>query len=183
MCRPLPDARRPRCQRGREQPPGLDTVPTPDPARRVAHGPMSAPECSRVLVAICAQNARRLSRRNAPQIPCETRCTFQRVFNDHAHQKSAITTIRIELCSASSRLSLRSTLRAAALTRPPRSSKVASYVMADAARPDFCVDRMRRRSYRGDLVGAVAHPSAVLPDAERCSQRSQSNGASFFNNQ
>jgi hypothetical protein len=40
-------------------------------------------------------------------------------------RKSAITTIRIELCSAASRLSLRSTLRAAALTPPPRSSKVA----------------------------------------------------------
>jgi hypothetical protein len=33
--------------------------------------------------------------------------------------------IRIELCSTSSRLSLRSTLRASALTTPARSSKVA----------------------------------------------------------
>ena len=42
--------------------------------------------------------------------------------NHDSRQKSAITVIRIVLCSASSRLSLRSTLRAAALTPPPRSS-------------------------------------------------------------
>ena len=58
-----------------------------------------------------------------------------------------------------------------------------TYVMADEARPHFCVDPAHRQSYREDLVGAVAHPSAVLPDAERCSQRSQSNAASSFNNQ
>jgi len=33
-----------------------------------------------------------------------------------------------------------------------------------------------------DLVGAIAHPSAVLLDAERCSQRSQSKALSPFNN-
>jgi hypothetical protein len=39
--------------------------------------------------------------------------------------------------------------------------------MADEARPDFCVDRMRQQSYREDLVDAIRHPSAVSPDAER----------------
>jgi hypothetical protein len=58
-----------------------------------------------------------------------------------------------------------------------------TYVMVDEARPHFCVDPAHRQSYREDLVGAIAHPSAVLPDAERCSQRSQSNAASSFNNQ
>jgi hypothetical protein len=40
--------------------------------------------------------------------------------------------------------------------------------MADEARPHFCVDPARPQSYREDLVGAIAHPSAVPPDAERC---------------
>ena len=57
------------------------------------------------------------------------------------------------------------------------------YVMADEARPHFCVDPAHRQSYREDLVGAIAHPSAVPPDAERCSQRSQSKALSLFNNQ
>lgn len=42
-----------------------------------------------------------------------------------------------------------------------------TYVMADKARPHFCVDRMRQRSYGEDLVDAVGHPSAVSPGAER----------------
>ena len=36
---PLIGARSPSCQWGREQPPGLERVPTPAPARRVAHAP------------------------------------------------------------------------------------------------------------------------------------------------
>ena len=58
-----------------------------------------------------------------------------------------------------------------------------TYVMADEARPHFCVDPARPQSYREDLVGAIAHPSAVSPDAERCSQRSQSYAFSSYNNQ
>src|SRR5687767_449346 len=46
------------------------------------------------------------------------------------------------------------------------------YVMTKEARLQFGVDRGGGQSYREDLVGAIAHPSAVLPDAERCSQRS-----------
>jgi hypothetical protein len=42
-----------------------------------------------------------------------------------------------------------------------------AYVMAVTARPHFCIDRMRRRSYGEDLVDAIGHPSAVSPDAER----------------
>ena len=64
FCRPLPGARSPCYQWGREQPPGLDRVSTPAPARRVAHAPMSVPECSRVLALICAPNVRVLSRAN-----------------------------------------------------------------------------------------------------------------------
>ena len=58
LCRPLLDARSPRCHWGREQPPGLNRVSTPTPARRVAHAPMSVPESPRVLSTICAPNAR-----------------------------------------------------------------------------------------------------------------------------
>ena len=76
LCRPSIGARSPSCQWGREPPTVLDRVPTPAPARRVAHAPMSAPECSRVLAVICAPNVRVLSRANAPQIPRETRRTF-----------------------------------------------------------------------------------------------------------
>jgi hypothetical protein len=54
----------------------------------------------------------------------------------------------VVLCSASSRLCLRSTLRVAALTAPPRSSKGRIYVMADEACPQFCVDPAHGRSYR-----------------------------------
>ena len=119
LCRPLIGARSPSCQWGREQPPGLERVPTPAPARRVAHAPMSVPECSRVLAVICAPNVRVLSRANAPQIPRETRRTFP----DYVRQNIGHRMTRIELCSASSRLSLCSTLRATALTAPPPSSR------------------------------------------------------------
>ena len=79
LCRPLIGARSPSCQSGREQPPGLERVPTPAPVRRVTHAPMSVPECPRVLAAICAPNVRVLSRANAPQIHRETRRTFSRL--------------------------------------------------------------------------------------------------------
>jgi hypothetical protein len=42
-----------------------------------------------------------------------------------------------------------------------------TYVMADEARPHFCVDRMHLQSYREGLVDAIGHPFAVSPDAER----------------
>jgi len=90
LCRPLLGARSPRCQWGREQPPGLDRVSTPTPARRVAHAPMSLPECSRILAVICAPNARVLSRSNALQIPRGTRCTSPRSFSPevgHHHEQ------------------------------------------------------------------------------------------------
>ena len=58
-----------------------------------------------------------------------------------------------------------------------------TYVMADEARPHFCVDAAHGRSYREGLVGVIAHHFAVLPDAERCSRRSQSYAFGPFNNQ
>jgi len=75
--------------------------------------------------------------------------------------------ISVELCSTSSRLSLRSTLRASAFDDACAQLESSTYVMADEARPHFCVDRMRQQSYRGDLVDAIGHPSAFSPDAER----------------
>jgi hypothetical protein len=58
------------------------------------------------------------------QITLGTRCTFDTdsvaVLGCIGHHM-----ISVELCSTSSRLSLRSTLRASALTTPARSSKVA----------------------------------------------------------
>jgi hypothetical protein len=70
-------------------------------------------ECTRV---ITRERAADLSR-NASY--------FSTYFSIVSRPKSAIVMIRMELCSASSRLSLHSTLRATALTPPPRSSKVA----------------------------------------------------------
>jgi hypothetical protein len=119
LCRPLLGARSPHCHWGREQPPGLDRVSTPAPARRVAHA-----RCP-------SRNARGFSLRSARRMhaccPVRARCRSiaERVVLSTIilARKSAITRIRIELCSASSRLSLRSTLRAATLTAPPRSSR------------------------------------------------------------
>jgi hypothetical protein len=121
LCRPLIGARSSSRQWGREQPPGLERVPTPAPARRVAHAPMSVPECSQVLAVIW----RRMYACSHSRTRRRSLAKRLELLDDHSRQMSAITTIRIELCSASSRLSLRSTLRAAALTPPPRSSKVA----------------------------------------------------------
>jgi len=168
-------------ERGREHPPDSSACPVPRPAPRVAHAPMSR------------RNARGSSLQSACRMHADCHVGTRRrsqakrdalsnvLLNDDSHQKSAITTIRIELCSTSSRLSLRSTLRASALTTPPpqraglrasgtpepaRSSKSSTHVMADEARPHFCVDRMRQQSYREDLVDAIGHPSVVSPDAE-----------------
>src|SRR5262245_25764834 len=102
--------------------------------------------------------------------------------------------ISLELCSTSSRVWLRSTLRASALTTPlPQRAErrvgdpgacaqlgSSTYVMADEARPHFGVDRRRQQSYREVLVDAIRHPSAVSPDAERLSRRSQSKAVSPF---
>jgi hypothetical protein len=124
---------------------------------------MPVSESSRVLAAICAQNARMLSRANALQIHRGTRCTF----NDHSRQQ-------IGHHQDQDRAVLGVIKALAALDPSGCGLDAASaqlegrtYVMADEARPHFCVDGMRRRSYREDLVGAVAHPSAVSPGAER----------------
>ena len=85
----------------------------------------------------------------------------------HSGKKSAITRISIELCSASSRLSLRSTLAGFGLDDACAQLESSTYVMADEARPHFCVDRLRQQSYGEDLVDAIGHLSAVSPDAER----------------
>jgi hypothetical protein len=184
LCRPSIDARSPSCQWGREQPPGLEKVPTPAPARRVAHAPMSVVECSRALAVICAPNVARCHARTRQRSLAKLVVLLTVLLGVHSRQKSAITSIRIELCSASSRLSLRSTLRASALTPPPRSSRLhlcdgrrssSSFL----TRPHFCVDLAHRQSYREDLIGAIGHPSAVSPDAERCGQRSQSQALSL----
>jgi hypothetical protein len=118
--RPLIGARSPSCQWGREQPPGLERVPTPAPARRVAHAPMSGPECSRVLAVMRAECTRVVTCERAAD-PSRNAPYF--LFHHYVRQNIGHHITRIELCSASSRLSLRSTLRATALTAPPRSSR------------------------------------------------------------
>jgi hypothetical protein len=75
--------------------------------------------------------------------------------------------ISVELCSTSSRLSLRSTLRAGGHDDACAQLEGSTHVIADEARPHFGVDHMRRQSYREDLVDAIGHPSAVSPGAER----------------
>ena len=86
--------------------------------------------------------------------------------------------IRIELCSASSRLSLRSTLRASALTKPARSSKVALMRWPMKPVASFRIDPSSRPAYVEDLVGAIAHPLRsrirrgalqLPPSGQRCS--------------
>jgi len=52
--------------------------------------------------------------------------------------------------------------------------------MADEACPHFCVDPARPQPYREDLVGAIAHPSAVPPDAERCKRTLSEQGYQRF---
>jgi hypothetical protein len=69
--------------------------------------------------------------------------------------------ISVELCSTSSRLSLRSTLQTFDLDDACAQLDSSTSVMADEARPHVCVDRMRQQSYREDLVDAIGHPSAV----------------------
>lgn len=76
-------------------------------------------------------------------------------------------TARIELCSMSSRLSLRSTLSGFGLDDICAQLRGSTYVRTEEARPHFGVDRMREQSYREVLVDAIGHPSAVSPDAER----------------
>ena len=56
---------------------------------------------------------------------CRSSPKFPARLNDHSPQNIGHHMTRTELCSAPSRLSLRSTLRATALTAPARSSKVA----------------------------------------------------------
>jgi hypothetical protein len=87
--------------------------------------------------------------------------------------------ISIELCSTPSRLSLRSTLRASALDDACAQLEKQHLCDGRRPRPHFCVDRMLRQSYREDLVDATGHPSAVSPDAERRSRRSQSKAVSL----
>jgi hypothetical protein len=70
-----------------------------------------------------------LSRANVPQI-------FRKrvgLFHDYVRQSIGHHMTRIELCSARSRLSLRSTLQAPALTAPA-AARGRTYVMAEEAR-------------------------------------------------
>ena len=56
-------------------------------------------------------------------------------------------------------------------------------MMADGARPHFCVDPARPQSYREDLVGAIAPPPQSRQTRSAASERSQSKAISAFNNQ
>ncbi len=88
--------------------------------------------------------------------------------------------ISVEPCSASSRLvACSAPLRGpAGLDDACAQLEGSTYVMAEEARRIvFVLTRLARRAYREVLVGAIAHPSAVGSDAERCSDRSQSNTA------
>jgi hypothetical protein len=107
---------------GVSTPPDSAACPVPRPARRVAHAPMSTPECWGVLAVICAPNARVLSLANAPEIYCLTRTTSHRtswrsltreIGHHHDQDRAVLDVVR---------LSLRSTLWASALTTSARSS-------------------------------------------------------------
>jgi hypothetical protein len=80
------------------------------------------------------------------------------LLDDLLAKKSAITTIRIELCSAASTLSLRSLPTGFGLDAASAQLEGSTYVMADEARHHFCVDAAHRQSYREDLVGASRTP-------------------------
>ena len=112
-------------ERGREQPPGSAAAAVPRPARRVAHAPVpvsqTAIETVSDLRAVCeCVVSLRTRRRSRTECTALSTLISVSVLGCVGHHM-----ISVELCSTSSRLSLRSTLRASALTTPARSSKVA----------------------------------------------------------
>jgi hypothetical protein len=156
---------------GREQPPGLERVPTP-----ARPGGLLTPRCPcrnllRVLAAICAPNARVLSCAKAPQIHCETRCNSHRTAwrsfsletGHHDGQDRAVLGVVKALAALDP--------AGGGLDDASAQLEGRTYVMAKGSSSSFLhfgVDRSGGQSYREDLVGAIAHPSAVPPDAERC---------------
>lgn len=151
---------------GREQPPDIWACPVPRPSRRVAHAPVpltqTAMETACDLRVVCGALFVACSSPIADGMHCTFDADPVPVLVCVGHHM-----ISVELCSTSSRLSLRSTLRASALTTSARSSEVAAMRWPAKLGLIFCVDRMRRQSYGEDLVDAVGHPSAASPDAER----------------
>ena len=136
-------------------PPGLDRVSTPSPARRVAYAPMSASEYSQVLAVICTPNARVSSRANTSQTPrkrLELLDDHSRQRVGHHHDQNRAVLDGVKALAA---------LDPAGCGLDGASAQLESrtYVMADEARPHFCVDAAHVRSYREDLVGASRTPS------------------------
>ena len=148
-------------EQGREQPPVSSACSVPRPARRVAHAPMSAPECSLVRAVICAPNARVLSLANSPAIRCETRwtstCTSRRSLSpeiDHHHDQDRAVLGVVKALAA---------LDPAGCGLDDASAQLEgrTYVMADEAGPHFCI--ARRIGSRIVKISSVpiTHPSAV----------------------
>ena len=155
-------------ERGREQPPGSAATVL----SRGRPGGLLTPRCPvsqtarRNARVICAPFASALFVAYASQIAHGMRCTFDADF---------CLRTRLRRPSHDQRRAVLDVVKALAALDPAgfglddacAQLEGSTYVMADEARPHFCVDRTRRQSYREDLVGAIAHPSAVSPDAER----------------
>jgi hypothetical protein len=126
-------------------------------------GGLLAPRCPcrnvlRVLAAIYAPNARLLSCAKAPQIHCETRCNSHRTsrrscspeIGHHNGQDRAVLDAVKALASLDP--------SGCGLDGASAQLEGRTYVMAEEARPQSCVDAAHRRSYREDLVGASRTP-------------------------
>ena len=97
-----------------------------------------------------------------------TRCTFGTDSAADALDRIGHHMISVELCSGLVKALAALDPAGFGLDDACAQLEGSTYVMAEEARPQFCVDPAHRQSYREDLVGAIAHPSAVPPDAERC---------------
>jgi hypothetical protein len=157
--------------------------PVPRSARRVAHAPMSVPECSRVPALICAPNVR------VCHVRTRRRSLAKRavLFHDYVRQNVGHHMTRIELCSASSIQEKLDRLDEAFLFE--RSIDIETYDRyAEKLREELTLARIERHSGQLeelDVEGILAFAERVLPRASdlwvqaSLEQRQRSNNSSF----
>ena len=97
-------------ERGREQPPGFAPLAVSRPARRVAHAPVSVSQTAAETVVICAPFASALHVGTRRESRTERIALSTPILQPYSLDCTGHHMISVELCSASSRLSLRSPL-------------------------------------------------------------------------